>query len=100
MTLSNDPPTLEKLSQIHQKDYSRYYKKPFQKFVELCLSKDPAKRPTAAELLKTEFMKVKVLSVPNSKKVLCGRLIATLNFCAVLFSSLPATLFFCGVTWS
>ncbi|KAI8578731.1 hypothetical protein K450DRAFT_245242 [Umbelopsis ramanniana AG] len=51
MTLSNDPPTLIR---EHAK---RKYSKQFKEMIDLCLNKDPAKRPSAEKLLQHSFFK-------------------------------------------
>ncbi|GAA5817360.1 hypothetical protein MFLAVUS_010904 [Mucor flavus] len=51
MTLSNDPPTLERDGVIHK------YSKLFKEMVDSCLSKDPHKRPSAEKLLLHPFFK-------------------------------------------
>ena len=46
LTLQNPPPSLE----------GSTYSKTFQNFVEVCLQKDPSKRPTASKLLEHKFL--------------------------------------------
>jgi serine/threonine-protein kinase OSR1/STK39 len=57
LTMENPPPTLETCCELNNEDYRKTYSKSFQKMVEKCLQKDPAKRPTATELLKSQFFK-------------------------------------------
>lgn len=52
MTIQNPPPTLE------QDSGSKHFSKHMREMVQLCLNKDPAKRPTAAKLLEHKFFKV------------------------------------------
>ena len=51
MTLQNPPPAL------NQPGEERKFSKNFDELVELCLQKDPAKRPSAAKLLEHKFFK-------------------------------------------
>lgn len=51
LTLSNDPPRLER------KRCKYKYSKNFKELVDLCLQKDPSKRPSAETLLKHSFFK-------------------------------------------
>ncbi|KAG0162772.1 hypothetical protein DFQ30_001319 [Apophysomyces sp. BC1015] len=51
MTLSNDPPTLVRETSKHK--YSRLLKE----MVDMCLNKDPSKRPTSEKLLQHPFFK-------------------------------------------
>lgn len=52
MTIQNPPPTLE------QDSGKKHFSKHMRDVVAKCLVKDPAKRPTAAQLLEHKFFKV------------------------------------------
>jgi serine/threonine-protein kinase OSR1/STK39 len=57
LTLENPPPNLETCGDLNGDEYKKHYSKSFQKMVERCLQRDPAKRPTASELQKHQFFK-------------------------------------------
>ena len=44
LTMENPPPTLDTCCELNNEDYRKNYSKSFQKMVEKCLQKDPAKR--------------------------------------------------------
>lgn len=51
LTLSKEPPTLER-------EHTKYkYSKSFKEMIDMCLSKDPSKRPSAEKLLQHSFFK-------------------------------------------
>ncbi|KAF9435520.1 hypothetical protein BGZ76_006125 [Entomortierella beljakovae] len=51
LTLSNDPPTLDRDSTKHK------YSKLFKEMIDMCLQKDPTKRPSTEKLLNHQFFK-------------------------------------------
>lgn len=66
MTIQNPPPTLEQDS--GKKHFSKYMRD----VVAKCLVKDPAKRPTAAQLLDHKFFKTHDKTAPLVKQLLAG----------------------------
>ena len=55
MTIQNPPPSLES-------DARKHFSKAMRDIVAKCLVKDPARRPTAAQLLEHKFFKVRALA--------------------------------------
>lgn len=66
------PPTLDRDSGVHR------YSQTFKDIVDACLTKDPAKRPTAAQLLQTQFFRS-----AKKKSYLIGTILADLPPLAV-----------------
>ncbi|KAI1797547.1 kinase-like protein [Ganoderma leucocontextum] len=64
MTVTDAPPQLERSSGPHS------YSSAFAEIVGMCLNKDPAKRPTAADLLQTHFFKN-----PRKPSYLCNTIL-------------------------
>jgi serine/threonine protein kinase len=52
LTLQNDPPTLDREQTKHK------YSKTFKEMIDMCLQKDPLRRPTADKLLQHPFFKL------------------------------------------
>ncbi|KAF7723139.1 hypothetical protein EC973_002321 [Apophysomyces ossiformis] len=65
MTLSNDPPTLDRENAKHK------YSKSFKDMIDMCLQKDPKKRPSAEKLLQHPFFKQ-----VKKKEYLCKSVLA------------------------
>lgn len=56
LTLQNEPPTLDTISDGKNDDYKKY-SRPFRRMISLCLQKEPQQRPDASELLRHPFFK-------------------------------------------
>jgi serine/threonine protein kinase len=67
LTLNHDPPTLDRDKTKHK------YSKTFKEMIDMCLQKDPTKRPSAERLLQHKFF-------ANAKKpsYLCTHLLKDL----------------------
>ena len=51
MTLQNPPPSLDRTNGQHK------FSKPFKEMIDICLQKDPTKRPTSEKLMLHPFFK-------------------------------------------
>lgn len=58
LTIQEDPPTLDTYTDDDDEDltYGEEYSRAFRNLVQLCLAKNPARRPTCQELLQSKFL--------------------------------------------
>jgi serine/threonine protein kinase len=58
LTIQEDPPSLDSYNDDDDDDltYDEEYSRAFRNLVQLCLAKNPAKRPTCEELLQSKFL--------------------------------------------